>query len=42
VEQGEECSVGVVEPRPADLALENEELVAKGEDFGGTGVAGSE
>jgi hypothetical protein len=33
VEHGEECSIGVGEPRPADLALENEELVAKGEDL---------
>ena len=42
MEQGEECSVGVGEPWPSDLALENQELVAKGEDLSGTGVARSE
>ncbi|MFT7473783.1 MAG: hypothetical protein ACI81L_000698 [Verrucomicrobiales bacterium] len=42
VEQCEDCRVGVSEPRPADLALENPELVAEGEDLSGTGVAGSE
>jgi len=42
VHRSEECSVGVVESRPADLALENVELVAKGEDLGVARVAGSE
>ena len=42
MEQGEQCSIGVGEPRPADLALENEELVAEGEDLGVARVAGSE
>lgn len=42
VEQGEQCSIGVGEPWPADLALENEELVAEGEDLGVARVAGSE
>lgn len=42
MEQGEQCPIGVGEPRPADLALENEEMVAKGEDLGVARVAGSE
>ena len=42
MEEREDCSIGIGESWPADLTLENEELVAEGEDFCVARVAGGE
>jgi hypothetical protein len=42
VEERKDRPIGVGEPWSADLTLENQDLVAEGEDFGVAGVAGGE
>jgi hypothetical protein len=41
-DKGEDGSIGVGQPRPSDLTLENQHLVSQREDLGASGVTGGE